>query len=186
MKVAFDEIRRQASRALSAAGVAPGLEEECGWACAWLQAAGYDGVKMLVEALETTPRENRRPSLAMEYGIVNLDNGSCVFAAPQVVDVAASEGRVFLANVRHGLYVLPFAVRANLAIGCPVDPSFAVGGERKADPYAEKIRAAVDAGIEVADADWSALLARAKEALVPETAESLLRGAGAGTVIEAD
>lgn len=186
MKLAFDEVHRAAARALLAAGAAPGVEEDSGWACAWLQAAGYDGVKMLVEALETTPREDRRPSIVFEYGIVDLHNGSAVFAAPQVVDLAAAEGRVFFANVRHGLYALPFTVRAGLAIGCPVDPSFAIGGERKGDPYRDKIDAAIEAGLEVAEDDWRALSALAAKALVPETEQSLLKGAGAGTVIERD
>jgi hypothetical protein len=186
MKLAFDEVRRGASRALLAGGAAPGVDEESGWACAWLQAAGYDGVKMLVEALETTPREERRPSLAFQYGIVDLHNGSAVFAAPQVVDLAAAEGRVFFANVRHGLYALPFTVRRGIGIGCPVDPSFAIGGERKNDPYTEKIRAALDAGLDIPEDDWRALSALAALALVPETEASLLKGAGAGTVIEQD
>jgi Protein of unknown function (DUF3726) len=186
MKVAFDEVRRAAAGALLAGGAAPGVDEDSAWACAWLQAAGYDGVKMLVEALETTPREERRPSLDFQYGIVDLHNGSAVFAAPQVVDLAAAEGRVFFANVRHGLFALPFTVRRGLGIGCPVDPSFAIGGERKTDPYTEKIRAALDAGIDIDDGDWLALSALASKALVPETEQSLLKGAGAGTVIERD
>jgi hypothetical protein len=186
MKVAFDEVRRAAARALMVGGAAPGVDEDSAWACAWLQAAGYDGVKMLLEALDTTAPEQRRPSLKFEYGIIDLQNGSAVFAAPQVVDVAVSEGRVFFANVRHGLYALPFTVRQGIAIGCPVDPSFAIGGERRTDPYTEKVQAAMEAGLDVADADWIALGARAAEALVPETEQSLLKGAGAGTVIERD
>ena len=128
MKIAFDEARRAAFRALDAGGAAPGCDEDCGWACAWLEAAGYPGLKMLVEALDETPRDKRRPSLQAVYGIVDLDNVSCVFSAPGLVDMARAEGRVVLNRVRHGLYVLPFAVRAGLAVGCPVDPSFAIGG----------------------------------------------------------
>jgi hypothetical protein len=186
MKIAFDEVRRAAARALLAGGAAPGVDEDSGWACAWLQAAGYDGVKLLVEAMETTPREERRPSLVFEYGIVDLHNGSAVFSAPQVVDLAVAEGRVFFANVRHGLYALPFTVRAGVGIGCPVDPSFAIGGERKGDPYKERIAAAIEAGLDVPDEDWRALSAMAAQALVPETEQSLMKGAGAGTVIERD
>jgi hypothetical protein len=50
-----------------------------------------------------------------------------------------ANGRAFLRNVRHGLFMLPFAVRENMGLGCPVDPSFAVGGERHKNPYAEKL-----------------------------------------------
>jgi hypothetical protein len=180
MKVAFDEIRRVAFRALDAGGAAPGCDEDAGWACAWLQAAGYPGLNMLVEALEETPRDKRQPSLRAVYGIVDLDNVSCVFSAPALVDMARAEGRVVLHRVRHGLYVLPFAVRAGLAIGCPVDPSFAIGGERTSDPYAEKIAAAIEDGVEVDDEVWKKAYALSREVLVPESEQSRLKGAGAG------
>jgi len=180
MKAAFDEIRRVAFRALDAGGAAAGCDEDAGWACAWLQAAGYPGLRMLVEALEETPREARRPSLKAVYGIVDLDNISCVFSAPGLVDMARAEGRVVLNRVRHGLYVLPLAVRAGLAIGCPVDPSFAIGGERTSDPYAEKIATAIEDGIEVDDEVWAKAYALSREVLVPESEQSRLTGAGAG------
>ena len=180
MKIAFDEARRTAFRALDAGGAAPGCDEDCGWACAWLEAAGYPGLKMLVEALDETPREARRPSLEAVYGIVDLDNVSCVFSAPGLVDMARAEGRVVLNRVRHGLYVLPFAVRAGLAVGCPVDPSFAIGGMRTKDLYGDKIAAAIEAGLEVDDEVWKKAYAYARKILVPETEASRLKGAGAG------
>jgi hypothetical protein len=58
-------------------------------------------------------------------------------------------GRLFLRNVRHGLYLLPFSVRANIGIGCPVDPAFAMGGERTKNPYEEKLALARQEGIAV-------------------------------------
>jgi hypothetical protein len=180
MKVAFDEVRRVAFRALDAGGAAPGCDEDAGWACAWLEAAGYPGVKMLVEALDETPREARRPALQAVYGIVDLDNVSCVFSGPGLVDLARAEGRVVLNRVRHGLYALPFAVRAGLAIGCPVDPSFAIGGKRTGDLYGEKIAAAIEAGIEVDDEVWRRANAYSRAILVPESEASRLKGAGAG------
>ena len=87
----------------------------------------------------------------------DLQNVSCAFLAPGIVDDVRANGRVFLRNVRHGLFVLPFAVRENLAIGCPVDPSFAVGGERTKNPYAEKLAAAMDTGLIIDDASWRAV-----------------------------
>ena len=180
MRVALDEVRRVAFRALDAGGAAPGCDEEAGWACAWLEAAGYPGLRMLVEALEETPRDKRRPSLTAVYGIVDLDHVSCVFSAPALVDMARAEGRVVLNRVRHGLYVLPFTVRAGLAIGCPVDPSFAVGGKRVHDPYGEKIAAAIETGIEVDEAVWERAYAYSRRILVPESEDSRRKGAGAG------
>src|SRR5437764_7648396 len=121
MIVSFDEVRRAAFRALDAGEAAPGIDDECGWACAWLEACGYPGLKMLTEALDETPRQQRRPSFAVDAIGIDLRNVSCVFAAPTLVDFAKVKGRIFLRNVRHGLYLLPFAVRSGMGIGCPVD-----------------------------------------------------------------
>ena len=63
-------------------------------------------------------------------------------------------GRAFLRNVRHGLYLLPFSVRANIGIGCPIDPAFALGGLRAKNPYGEKLEAAAAAGLAIDDALW--------------------------------
>jgi hypothetical protein len=82
--------------------------------------------------------------------------------------------------VRHGLYALPFAVRAGLAIGCPVDPSFAIGGKRTGDLYGARIAAAIEAGIEVDDEVWRRANAYSRAILVPESEASRLKGAGAG------
>ena len=64
---------------------------------------------------------------------------SCAFLAPAIMREVQANGRAFLRNVRHGLYMLPFTVRDNIGLGCPVDPSFAVGGERHKNPYGEKL-----------------------------------------------
>ncbi len=37
------------------------------------------------------------------------------------------------------LYLVPMSVRGGYGIGCPVDPNFALGGERLKNPYPEKI-----------------------------------------------
>jgi hypothetical protein len=168
MNVSFDEVRRVAFRALDGGGAAPGIDDDCGWGCAWLEACGYPGLKMLVEALE-------------EDAIgLDLKNISAVFSAPNVVDVAVAKGRLFVRNVRHGLYFLPFTVRANVGIGCPVDPAFALGGERMKNPYAEKLAAAYAQGLSVDDAIWSKAYDLSRAILVPESEASRLKGAGAG------
>jgi len=159
MMVSFDELRDTACLALAGGGAAPGIAEECGWACAWLEACGYPGLKMLVEALEDVPPHGRRPVLEPDALGLDLCNISCVFSAPKLVELAVARSRIFLRNVRHGLYVLPFTVRANIGIGCPVDPSFAVGGERHNNPYEEKLAIATQTGIAVDAAVWDRVCA---------------------------
>ncbi len=180
MLTSFDEIRRTANRALDANGAAPGIAEECSWACAWLEAAGYDGLAMMADALDETPIEARQPSFRGAYGIVDLGGSSAVFCAPGLVELAEAEGRVFANNVKHGLYVLPFAVRSDLSLGCPVDPGFAIGGKREKNPYRENIDAAIQNGLQVDKAAFDRIYAYSRNILVPETEASRLTGAGAG------
>jgi hypothetical protein len=180
MIVSFDEIRRTAFRALDGGGVAPGIDDEVGWACAWLEACGYPGLRMLAEALDETPRDERRPSFIVDVIGIDLRNMSCAFMAPTVVDLAVAQNRLYLRNVRHGLYLLPFAVRVGIGIGCPVDPAFAIGGEREKNPYAEKLAFAAQMGITVDDATWAKVQTYARAILVPESAQSRMKGAGAG------
>ena len=156
MKLALQSCEDRIASGLAARGIADA--GEIGWACAWLEACGYPGLKMLGEALAD---ERRDIELARDAIGLDLANVSCVFLAPRIVLDVEKRGRVFLRNVRHGLYLLPFTVRANIGIGCPVDPAFAVGGERTKNPYAEKIELATRDGIEVDDGLWSLLEAAA-------------------------
>jgi hypothetical protein len=119
---------------------------EIAWACVWLEACAYPGLRLLEEALGDEVREAAMVRDALGF---DLAGASCVFLAPRIVRDVKANGRVFLRNVRHGLYLLPFSVRANLAIGCPVDPAFALGGERTRNPYAEKLELAETQGIAV-------------------------------------
>jgi hypothetical protein len=125
------------------------IAADSGWATAWLEASGYPGLLMLFEALAETPPDARKPGIKIDTLGVDLDNVSCLFSAQRLVALAQSRGRLFLRNVRHGLFLVPFAVKANMAIGCPVDTSFALGGERTKNPYTEKIEAAEKDGVSV-------------------------------------
>ena len=122
--------------------------------CAWLEAVGYPGLKLLAEALS-----DPISSISLSKDAIGLDlqNVSCVFLADEVDQMIASQGRLFLRNVRHGLYLLPGSLRGNYGIGCPVDPAFALGGERSKNPYTEKLELAARVGIEVDEASWQAL-----------------------------
>jgi hypothetical protein len=127
---------------------------EIGWATAWLEACGYTGVKFLGEALAD---ERQSLDLARDAIGIDLQNVSCAFLAPAIMREVSANGRAFLRNVRHGLYLLPFTVRAGMGIGCPVDPAFAVGGERHKNPYAEKLALAEANGVKIDDALWRAV-----------------------------
>lgn len=146
------EIEKRAAECLHAAGFASAAAADC----AFLESVGYPGLTILAEALVDSRRE-----IVLEKDVLGLDlqNRSCVFLAERVDAMIAEHGRLFLRNVRHGLYLLPGSVRRNYGIGCPVDPAFALGGDRNKNPYAEKLEIAARQGVEVDDAQWLALQA---------------------------
>ena len=119
--------------------------------CAWLEACGYSGIKLLLEARAD---ERRSVNLISDSMGLDLQNVSCVFLGPAIAAHVAKHGRAFLRNVRHGLYLVPLAVEANIGIGCPVDPAFALGGERHKNPYSEKLDIAARDGVAVDDELW--------------------------------
>ena len=147
MRVSLDQIATLAGRVL------PG-QDAAARNCAWLEACGYPGIKLLLEA-----RADERQALELVPDAMGLDlqSVSCVFLGPAIAGYVASRGRVFLRNVRHGLYLLPLSVEANIGIGCPVDPAFALGGERSKNPYKEKLEMAALDGVAVDDELWRAL-----------------------------
>ena len=126
--------------------------------CAWLQACGYPGLKLLLEAVGDAQKELLLQPDAMG---LDLENVSCVFLGPSILRYVGAHGRVYLRNVRHGLYLVPLSVEANIGIGCPVDPSFALGGERTKNPYTEKLEIAARDGVNVDDEIWHAVEAMA-------------------------
>lgn len=156
MTISMEDATSRVRDALDAAGIAEAAE--IAWATVWLEACGYGGIALLAEALA-----DERRSLALARGLAGMDleQVSCAFLAPAIIADVKANGRVFLHNVRHGLFLLPFSVRERLGIGCPVDPGFAVGGERARDPYAEKLAEAHASGLAVDEAAFAALTARA-------------------------
>jgi hypothetical protein len=147
MRVSLNQIASLAERAVPEPAAAARN-------CAWLEACGYPGIRLLLEA-----RADKRRALALVPDAMGLDlqNVSCVFLGPEIAAHVAKHGRVFLRNVRHGLYLVPLAVEANIGIGCPVDPAFALGGERSKNPYSEKLELAARDGVAVDDELWRAL-----------------------------
>ena len=147
MRVSFDQILNSARRIIPE-------PEAVARNCAWLEACGYPGIRLLLEARAD---ERRLVNLVPDAMGLDLENVSCVFLGPQIAAHVAQHGRIFLRNVRHGLYLLPLAVEANIGIGCPVDPAFALGGERHKNPYSEKLELAARSGVTVDDDLWHAL-----------------------------
>jgi hypothetical protein len=123
-------------------------------ACAFLEAVAYPGLKILAEALEDPAKP-----VTLEKDLMGLDlqHVSCVFIGSEVERLHKEHGRLFLRNVRHGLYLLPGSVHHNYGIGCPVDPGFPLGGERSKNPYVEKLDISARDGIAVDDALWQSL-----------------------------
>jgi hypothetical protein len=146
MQTAEAELTRRLGSLPDAADIA--------WATIWLEACGYSGVKLLGEALKD---EHRTLDLTRDTLGLDLQQVSCAFLAPAIMREVKANGRAFLRNVRHGLYMLPFTVRENIGLGCPVDPSFAVGGDRHKNPYTEKLDLAAAEGLEIDDGLWAAL-----------------------------
>lgn len=123
-------------------------------ACAFLEGVAYPGLKILSEALE-----DPATSATLEKDLMGLDlqHVSCVFIGAEVERILKEHGRLFLRNVRHGLYLLPGSVTQNYGIGCPVDPGFPLGGERSKNPYVDKLDASTRNGVTVDDALWQSL-----------------------------
>jgi hypothetical protein len=152
MHISPQDLTDQLEALLARRGIAHAAE--IAWATAWLEGCGYPGVLQLVEALG-----DRTTTLTLERDMIGYDlhDVSCAYLAPAIMEEVAKTGRAYLHNVRHGLFVLPFTVRANVGIGCPVDAAFAVGGERLKNPYAEKLALAEVNGLIVDDALWAKL-----------------------------
>lgn len=153
MKRSLAEIEAHAAAAVRRHGLAA-IAEETASRCAWLEAVGYPGLKLLAEALA-----DGQQSAELEKDALGIDlkNVSAVFLAAKLKDLVRQHGRLFLRNVRHGLYLVPDSVRGSYAVGCPVDPAFPLGGERTKNPYAEKLEASARDGVEVDDGVWQSL-----------------------------
>lgn len=143
-------VTREQIRAV-AAGL-PRVDARAAESCAWLQACGYPGIRLLIEA--AADAEHTLELVPDAMGL-DLKHVSCVFIGPQVTAATSAAGRYFLRNVRHGLYLVPLTVEAGMAIGCPIDLNFGMGGQRRTDPYSELLQVAEADGIEVEDELWA-------------------------------
>lgn len=153
MHLSWDAFEQELAGALQRHDISS--PRDIAWACVWLEACGYPGLMLLGEALGD---QQRSLPLARDALGLDLQNVSCIYLAPAIIADVAAHGRAFLRNVRHGLFLVPFSVRDGLAIGCPVDPAFALGGAREKNPYGEKLDAARQNGFEIDPAKLAAVI----------------------------
>jgi hypothetical protein len=158
MKKSLLDIERMAATVMAKSGHGE-IAQRVAKSAAWLEACTYPGLKLIDEALGDEVQ-----SLVLEPDLIGLDLKlvSCIFLAPEIEKLRAERGRIFLRNVRHGLYLVPGSIAGNYGIGCPVDPGFALGGERTKNPYVEKLEIAQRDGVEVDDVLWLSLTARSQ------------------------
>jgi hypothetical protein len=121
----------------------------------WLEACKFPGLHCLYEALGDKVKQT---SLQVVAHGIDLHHVSCVFIAEQVFSEIRKSGRATLRNVRHGLFLLPASAESNVAIGCPIDNSFSLGGERSGNPYTEKVVLAKTQGLTVNEVIWNRLM----------------------------
>lgn len=152
MLLSLAEIEK-AARAFMVSHGYENMAERAARDCSWLEGVSYPGLKILKEAI-SDPLHTAK--LDKDDLGLDLQNVSCVFLADRIAELYAQNGRMFLRNVRHGLYLLPLSVHNNFGIGCPVDPGFALGGERTKNPYLQKIELAHSNGVTVDAEIWSA------------------------------
>ena len=152
MHLSWQDFEDRIAGAVRRRGVrsAPGIA----WATVWLQACGYPAVTLLAEAFADDAKDL---VIVRDPLGIDLHNVSCVYLAASITADVLRNGRAFLRNVRHGLYLVPFSVRDGLAIGCPVDPAFALGGPREKNPYTDKLAAARAGGLAIDDAPLAAV-----------------------------
>lgn len=120
----------------------------------WLEACDYPGLQNLKEAVVDMPQE-----IALTRDKIGLDlhNISCARIGERIHDDILKNGRAFLRNVRHGLFLVPASVVNDISIGCAVDAGFALGGPRLRNPYIEKLNMAEEAGVHLNRELWNTL-----------------------------
>lgn len=121
----------------------------------WLEACGYAGLQELSQALADAPQEFKLSRTVLGLDLRNI---SCAIIGDQVLADVVKNGRVYLRNVRHGLFLLAGSVHHNFGIGCPIDPAFALGGQRGKNPYKEKMELAKRDGLQLDEGLWLALM----------------------------
>ncbi|MGI9462334.1 MAG: DUF3726 domain-containing protein [Aestuariivirgaceae bacterium] len=188
MRTSFDEIRKIAFRALDSAGAPPGLDEDGGWACAWLEATGHPGLRMLADMLDDGEDLSAGVTCG-PTGEIDAKGRSAVCLGSVIAEFAAGQGgNVNVRNLRHSTYLIPHAARLAergtvLAIVSPTETLSDVTIRGGTDDYARErsfVTSAIQDGLDANKAAFDRVYDYSRNILVPQTEASLLTGAGAG------
>lgn len=190
MKTSFDEIRKIAYRALDSAGAPPGIDDDGGWACAWLEAAGYPGLKMLADFLDDAGGKDAFQGVdSISGGQIDAAGRSAVTLAGLIAEYAGTcKEALTVKRLRHGPYLIAHAARlSGRGINLIVEPvreavcdvTISHGGAGYADQLAQ-VRDAIHIGLEADSDAYGRVYAYSRNILVPQSETSLLSGAGAG------
>ncbi len=217
MIVTLAELEALAKRALAGRGAPPGLDEDGGFATAWLESRGLPALPALVAQLARHPIAPR--PLDGDDGSLDAGGRSAVLLCGALIDLAVLNGpgeTLLVRNLADPLFLLPLADRRrragwsfelgwggraaacvdkrsgaglmvkpdDLAHDTPVDVRITLheGPLAMALPqidYEAYRRRTLATGLLVDDLLWRRLGEHAASALVPATAESRERGAGA-------
>lgn len=201
MSFSLNEVEAMGKKAARGAGHPWGLAEEAGRAARWLCAQGLDGCAELAAVLAATPPLDGPAGLASPWHarrgtLCPLQAGAALSDCGWMLEA----GDIDLQGLAHPLVILPFAAAAAGRLGIavtvtwegvravvdarglalegapgpgPVDVTVRAGGT-PARRLPRTSRAAPD------PATWQALEALAARTYAPATAESRLKGAGAG------
>ena len=209
MRYALTEVETMARKAARGAGLSWGMAEEAGMAARWLCAMGLDGCAALAEVLDQADAAAAKARAPVTLRSVwHASSGTlCPLATGAALADAATlwqASGLEMAHVTRPVLLLPFAAQAVRALGAPVQISWdgveavadadhlslqaASAGALHRQAACVRLRANATLGrslphygrAEPQEADWRRLNSYAARTYAPETAESRLKGAGAG------
>ncbi|NNE23058.1 MAG: DUF3726 domain-containing protein [Rhizobiales bacterium] len=190
MKTSFDEIRKIAFRALDSAGAPAGIDDDGGWACAWLEAAGYPGLQMLAQFFDDDGGPDAFGGVeSIAGGEIAAGGRSAITLAALIVEYASMRTEpVTVRQLAHAPFLIAHAARlaehgTNLIVDPVREAICDVTIRHAGDGYAKqrtRTHEAISEGLDVDKDAFERVYAYSRRILVPQSETSLLSGAGAG------
>lgn len=181
MRLSANEVQRLARKAATGAGAPAGLDDDAGRAAEWLELRGRRGLALLLEDLKAgcADADRCRPQ-RIEPDRLVFDDASSFLVGGVVADWALSGGAA--ARIE--------GVRSVTALSAFLDPAGwraesdgrdvqLMPGVARANAKAPSVADRLLNGVEVEDAVYDGLNEFARNTLVPASALSRSRGAGA-------